>query len=136
MKKINYPTDEWIDRWIDAHPDTCITDAETAWWDAEISKGNPTPFDLSPEQEKAAKKARKGIKAVNAYGKEVKRERKPNDTKRRIMGWLKVLFEGQALNGNCADVVLANAERSIDFWMDGKAYTLTLTEHRPKKGDA
>ena len=61
MKKINYPTDEWIDRWIDAHPDTCITDAETAWWDTEISKGNPTPFDLSPEQEKAAKKARKGI---------------------------------------------------------------------------
>lgn len=133
MKKINYPTDEWIDRWIDAHPDSCITDAETAWWDAEIGKGNPTPFDLTAEQEKASKKARKGIKAVNAYGKEVKRERKPNDSKRRIMGWLKVLFEGQELNGNCFAVNLTNAERTIDFQMDGKEYTLTLTEHRAKK---
>lgn len=135
MKKINYPSDEWVDRWIEAHPDSCISDAEAAWWDAEINKGNPTPFDLSPEQEQASKKARKGIKAVNAYGKEVKRERKPNEAKRTIIDWLRVLLEGFVTLGKLEAVEVTNIERSIDFKMDGKAFTLTLTEHRPKKGE-
>lgn len=70
MAKINYPTEEFIDRWIDnfldSHPDTKVSDfqelkeqAEDAWWLNEIEHDRPTPFDLTEEQEKASKEARK-----------------------------------------------------------------------------
>lgn len=130
---INYPTDEWIDNYIDKHADSTIKEAEMAWWDSEIDKGHETPFDLNDKQEKVVKEMRKGAKAVNAYGKTVKRERKPNETKRLVISWFKVLMEGMALNGKCANVVVSNTEKSIDFEMDGKQYTITLTEHRASK---
>lgn len=134
-KKINYPSDEWIDRYIDAHEDASIKDAEQVWWDNEIDHGNPTPFDLSEEQAENAKEVRRKMaKAVDAYGKQTKRERKPNESKRTIIGWLKALFEGFEMNGKISDLVISNEERSLDFTLDGKSYTLTLTEHRPKKG--
>lgn len=134
-KKINYPSDEWIDRYIDAHEGASIKDAEQVWWDNEIDHGNPTPFDLSEEQAENAKEVRRKMaKAVDAYGKQTKRERKPNESKRTIIGWLKALFEGFEMNGKISDLVISNEERSLDFTLDGKSYTLTLTEHRPKKG--
>ena len=134
-KKINYPSDEWIDRYIDAHEGASIKDAEQVWWDNEIDHGNPTPFDLSEEQAENAKEVRRKMaKAVNAYGKQTKRERKPNENKRTIIGWLKALFEGFEMNGKISDLMISNEERSLDFTLDGKSYTLTLTEHRPKKG--
>ncbi len=134
-KKINYPSDEWIDRYIDAHEGASIKDAEQVWWDNEIDHGNPTPFDLSEEQAENAKEVRRKMaKAVDAYGKQTKRERKPNENKRTIIGWLKALFEGFEMNGKISDLVISNEERSLDFTLDGKSYTLTLTEHRPKKG--
>lgn len=134
-KKINYPSDEWIDRYIDAHEGASIKDAEQVWWDNEIDHGNPTPFDLSEEQAENAKEVRRKMaKAVDAYGKQTKRERKPNESKRTIIGWLKALFEGFEMNGKISDLIISNEERSLDFTLDGKSYTLTLTEHRPKKG--
>ncbi len=134
-KKINYPSDEWIDRYIDAHEGASIKDAEQVWWDNEIDHGNPTPFDLNEEQAENAKEVRRKMaKAVDAYGKQTKRERKPNENKRTIIGWLKALFEGFEMNGKISDLVISNEERSLDFTLDGKSYTLTLTEHRPKKG--
>lgn len=134
-KKINYPSDEWIDRYIDAHEGASIKDAEQVWWDNEIDHGNPTPFDLSEEQAENAKEVRRKMaKAVDAYGKQTKRERKPNENKRTIIGWLKALFEGFEMNGKISDLMISNEERSLDFTLDGKSYTLTLTEHRPKKG--
>ena len=134
-KKINYPSDEWIDRYIDAHEGASIKDAEQVWWDNEIDHGNPTPFDLSEEQAENAKEVRRKMaKAVDAYGKQTKRERKPNENKRTIIGWLKALFEGFEMNGKISDLMISNEARSLDFTLDGKSYTLTLTEHRPKKG--
>ena len=38
------------------------------------------------------------------------------------------------MNGKISDLMISNEERSLDFTLDGKSYTLTLTEHRPKKG--
>lgn len=146
MAKINYPPQEWIEKWIDRyceqHPDERLyadrldelrQDAECEWWDNEEDHGRPTPFALTPEQEKISKEMRKGQRSVNAYGKEVKRERKPNEVKRWVMSTVKTLFEGLALNGKCEAVDLSNVERSLDFVVDGKHYTLTLTEHRPPK---
>ena len=115
---------------------TGMTEAEareTALYDAEIEAGNATEFDLTAEQQKVAKKyTATGTKKKTEY-QFSKRERKPNETKREIMRMLKVLFEGHELNGNCKGVNLSNIERTLDFEMDGKQYTITLTEHRPKK---
>lgn len=138
-KAINYPSAEWIEKWMDdymdKHPDERITDfaalrekAEDAWWMNEIDHDRPTPFDLTPEQEAESKKARKGMaRAVNAYGKEVKRERKPNEAKRELV---------QAIAAALADygASVTNPERQVDFTWQGVSYSVTLTAHRPPKG--
>ena len=69
VKQIQFPTTEWIDNWVDTyldkHPNEKIDDfkaletkATDEWWDKQIDLGNPTPFDLTEEQEKESKKAR------------------------------------------------------------------------------
>lgn len=137
-KTINYPSAEWLDQWIDRycdqHPDERITDfdalreqAEEAWWMNEIDHDRPTPFDLTPEQQAESQKARKGMaRAVNAYGKEVKRERKPNEAKRELVQAI-----AEALTAYGAQV--SNPERQVDFTWQGVAYSVTLTAHRPPK---
>lgn len=135
---IQYPTqewiDEWVDKWLDSHPDEKVTDfaelnaqAEDAWWLNEIEHDRPTPSDLTPEQEKESQKARKGMaRAVNAYGKEVKRERKPNEAKRELV---EAIARGLADYG----AQVTNLERQVDFVWQGVAYSVTLTAHRPPK---
>jgi len=116
---------------------TGMTEAEakeTALYDLEVEAGEPTEFDLTAEQQKVAKKyTATGTKKKPTEYQFSKRERKPNETKRHIMGDIKVLFQGLELNGICKDVCLSNPERTLDFEWDGKQYTITLTEHRPKK---
>lgn len=137
-KEIRYPTqewlDSWVDKWLDQHPDTKVTDfaeltaqAEDAWWDNEVEHDRPTPYDLTPEQKKEAAKARKGMaRAVNAYGKEVKRERKPNEAKRELV---QVIAAALADYGS----EVTNPERQVDFTWQGVSYSVTLTAHRPPK---
>lgn len=116
---------------------TGMTEAEareTALYDAEIEAGHDTEYDLTEEQKKVAKKyTATGSKKRPTEYQFSKRERKPNDNKRWIMNRVRILFEGFALNGECDNVNLSNAERTLDFERNGKQYTLTLTEHRPKK---
>ena len=138
-QEIRYPTQEWLDGWIDkyldSHPDEKITDwdalredAETEWWDNEADHDRPTPYDLTPEQEKASQEARKGARAVNAYGKTVKRERKPNADKQEIIQTI-----DDALCDLVDNVTVSNKERQIDFEFNGVQYSVTLTAHRPPK---
>lgn len=106
---------------------------ETALYDAEVEAGESTEFDLTPEQQKVAKKyTTTGTKKRPDY-QFTKRERKPNDNKRWIMNKVRILFEELEALGECKAVNLSNVERTLDFERDGKLYTLTLTEHRPKK---
>lgn len=104
--------------------------------DKRIDKGEKL-FEQTAEQKAATKKAMNGMaksqEAVNAYGKKVKRERKPNEVKRQIMNWLRVLFEGLDANGEVLNPVVTNPERTLDFQIDGRNFTLTLTEHRAPK---
>lgn len=116
------PSDEWVDAYIESHPDSCITDAEQAWWDEQVEKGDPEVGALTPEQEKVSKALRKG-QAVDAYGKARKRERKPDDEKRELIARL-----AEALADLAPEVV--NPEREIRFG----AYSVTLTRHRTPKG--
>lgn len=96
--------------------------------DAKIDKGQKMAFDLTPEQEKNAKKARAtGTKKSTAYKFE-NRKRKENTEKRDI---LKAIFE---LAEDCWDnAVLVNPERQVDFHLNGNHYSITLTCHRPPK---
>lgn len=96
--------------------------------DAKVDKGQKMAFDLTPEQEKNAKKARAtGTKKPTAYKFE-NRKRKENPEKRDI---LKALFE---LAEDCWDnAELVNPERQIDFHLNGNHYSITLTCHRPTK---
>jgi len=139
MAKINYPTQEWIEKWIDRYceknPDERLSadrldelrqDAECEWWDNEEDHGRPTPFALTPEQEKVSKEMRKGQRSVNAYGKEVKRTRKPNEAKREL---IEAIAKGLADYG----ASVTNLERQVDFTWQGVAYSVTLTAHRPPK---
>ena len=104
--------------------------------DAAIDKGEKL-FELSDEQKKASKKARStGTKKRPTAYKFEKRERKPNEVKRWIIDRLRILCEGWELNGDALNVQVTNIERSIDFNIDGRAFTLTLTEHRPPKDKA
>lgn len=104
--------------------------------DARIDKGEKL-FEQTAEQKRASKQAMNGMaksqEAVNAYGKKVKRERKPNEVKRWIIERVKILCEGWELNGDALNVNVTNLERTIDFEIDGRAFTLTLTEHRKPK---
>lgn len=104
--------------------------------DAAIDKGEKL-FELSDEQKKASKKARStGTKKRPTAYKFEKRERKPNEVKRWIIDRLRILCEGWELNGDALNVKVTNIERTIDFNIDGRAFTLTLTEHRPPKDKA
>lgn len=135
-RKPIYPTDEWVEKWIDRYLETAtekVTDfaeirekAMNAWWENEIEHDRATPFDLTEEEEAESKKARKGMaRAVNAYGKEVKRERKADDEKRKI---IEILQKALTESGFCATI--SNVERQIDFG----SYSVTLTKHRQPKG--
>ena len=96
--------------------------------DAKVDKGQKMAFDLTPEQEKNAKKARAtGTKKPTAYKFE-NRKRKENPEKRDI---LKAIFE---LAEDCWDnAELVNPERQVDFHLNGNHYSITLTCHRPPK---
>ena len=101
--------------------------------DAAVDRGEKL-FELTDEQKKASKKARStGTKKRPTAYKFEKRERKPNEVKRWIIERVKILCEGWELNGDALNVQVTNIERSIDFNIDGRAFTLTLTEHRKPK---
>lgn len=122
---MNKPTDEWVDNYIDTHPDSCIEDAELAWWDEQIDKGEDLG-GLTAEQEAVSKELRKGH-AVDAYGKTRKRERKPDEVKREV-----IQRATEAFSDFSPEVV--NPEREIRFWIGSDCYSITLTKHRTPKG--
>ena len=149
-KAIVYPTQEWIDNWMDKymdeHPDERIEDfdalredAESAWWDIQVDKGNPTPYDQTAEQKAATKSVMHGMaRSVNAYGKTVERKRKPNEDKRAIMNALMSAMESwhhdeESAVADATGFDLSNVERQIDFVLNGVSYSVTLTAHRAPK---
>ena len=80
--------DQYLDQYERDHPDERIDydavreQADCEWYDNEVDHGKATEYDLTAEQAKVAQDAMKGMaRAVNAYGKEVKRERKPKAPK-------------------------------------------------------
>lgn len=102
---------------------------ETVLYDDEVEHDRPTEFDLTKEQAKVAKQYTsvdtKKRKPEYTF---TKRERKPNEVKRELIK----IFQ-QALDSAEIDNNVSNIERQIDFEYEGKQFSVTLTEHRPKK---
>ena len=92
--------------------------------DEAVDKGLPLPWDLTPEQAKEARKARRadGRKVTSS----VARTRKENPVKRAVIASLAECLQAY-------DPTISNAEKAIDFTIDGVSYTVTLTAHRAKK---
>lgn len=90
---------------------------EIAESDRRIDKGE-NPFPLSPEQEKASKKARSVAKSPTAYS-FTKRERKADNLKAEILQDLMV--------GIIADITIINPEREFEFMVDGRKFKVVLS---------
>lgn len=90
--------------------------------DEAINKGaNPHP--LTPDQEKASKKAR--MCAAGPRQKPVHRERKPNISKRMIISQIE-----DAIRCFTDDITITNVERQMDFTVDNIHYRLVLSAPR------
>ena len=133
---INYPSEKWLSTYMSVHACDRET-ADQAWWDAEIDKGNPTPYDLDETAEAVSKEMRKGAKAVDAYGKTRKRERKPDEVKREVIATVSQnlprcwVADGEV---KVTEITIPNPEREVQFRIGSDLYSLTLTKHRPPKG--
>ena len=133
--------ENYLDKYEREHPDERIDyealreQADCEWYDNEVDHGTATEYALTPEQEAVSKDLRKG-RAVDAYGKERKRERKANPDKQDIMsalydGLLSYLTDESRKAIDHVD--MTNPERQLDFNWKGVSYSVTLTAHRPKK---
>lgn len=96
--------------------------------DEAVDRGEPLPWDLTPEQLKESKKARQADRTKPKE--KVKRERKANENKQIIIADLLNFFQE---NEEFENVEVLNAERQIAFSLGGKKYELTLVEKREKK---
>lgn len=99
--------------------------------DEAIDKGERVYFDLSPEEEKKAKKyANADTHKRNPNAKP--RERKPNELKEEIVAKI-----AQFLTENAdfapENVEITNKNRMIAFAVGEKRFELTLVEKRPPK---
>lgn len=84
--------------------------------------------DLTAEQKKAIKKVKggaKSVKAVNAYGKTVTRERKADETKRELVKLLQ-----ESLKDVAENLEITNIERQIDFVVKGRKFRIVLSAPR------
>lgn len=102
-------------------------------WDKIIDQGGRTPYDLSPEAEKEAKKyanSREKKKPTTYDFK--KRERKPNPTKGAIIAELAQFLAENSENA-CENVEITNKERQIAFKIGENDYELTLVQKRKPK---
>jgi len=112
---------------------------ELEGYDADVNKGKKTQYDLTPEQEKVAKK----MTHVTEYAKSasVKRERKPNELNKTRS---QAFRQGQCQQILCPvpeeaqgqvyeDVTVTNKSRMIAFSVNGKRFELALVEKREPK---
>ena len=93
--------------------------------DKAIDRGEPMPFDLTPEQEKATRIYRQVARPVMVESKP--RPRKADEDKRCLMSLLAECVENVA-EGSAVDVT--NPERELVFHYNGKKYKITLSAPR------
>lgn len=92
--------------------------------DKEIDRGAKL-HELPEDLKAGAKKARRADRKKPA---EIHRERKVDETKKRILEYCRIPLEGAG-----AEVLEVKTETEILFAFRGETYTLKLTKHRPPK---
>lgn len=102
--------------------------AEASWIE-EQEDLNPQELDEMEKKAKAcgATKVNARREVVDPAGKKKTRERKPNEDKRLLVD---CLFDALKEFDSCQVI---NPERQVDFMLNGVAYSVTLTAHRPPK---
>lgn len=95
--------------------------------DEEVDKmtSKEVTSDLSAEQKKAIKNA---TKTTSKPREKTKRERKVDETKKRLINDYRVLLEGLG-----AEVEPLKTEAEMHFTFEGDNYTVKLIKHRPPK---
>lgn len=108
-------------RILDITPDEVI---EMLNDDERIDKGEKL-FELTPEQEKASKKARQVARGTSTIP--TKREKKSDTDKAFLIG----LFE-EKLNefGDVTDLVIVNPERELTFTLNNRKFKVVLSAPR------
>lgn len=102
-------------------------------YDKAVEAGEKTPYDLSPEQEKIAKKfAHIGTRKTPTAYKFTPRQRKPNATKGGIIAELADFMEHNS-NFAVANLTITNKERQIAFKIGDDSFELTLVQKRKPK---
>ena len=99
--------------------------------DRKIDKGEKL-FELTPEQEKASKKARStGTKKPTVYNFDTaKKKRKECPDKQHLVNLL-----AEALGAECQKIEITNKERELTFEFNGICYRLTLAVPRVKSSE-
>ena len=92
--------------------------------DKEIDRGAKL-YELPEDRKAGAKKARRADRKKPT---EIHRERKVDETKKRILNYCRIPLEGAG-----ATVLETKTETEILFAFEGETYTLKLTKHRPPK---
>ncbi len=100
-------------------------------YDRLVDKGEPTPYDLTPEQQKAAAKYKRADRKPTTY-KFNKRERRPNATKGSIIAALE-RFLAETADFSAENIEIVNKERQIRFQSAGETFELTLVQKRKPK---
>lgn len=103
--------------------------AEIMAYDKAVDKGEKTPHDLTPAQNKVAQSyARTGTRKPTVY-KFDKKERKPNEPKRELIQIITdALIEQGMIDDNSLHI--ENVERQIDFTFNGTKYRIVLSAPR------
>jgi len=99
-------------------------------YDKAVDRGEKTEFDLTPEQEKVARKAARASRKPTVYNFN-KRERKPNATKGAIITALVEWLHAASFEAEQIEVV--NKERQLRFVSAGETFELTLVQKRKPK---
>ena len=95
--------------------------------DRRIDKGEKL-FDLSPEQQKASKKARQAPRKVDAYGKTTTRERKADTDKHDLIQLIaKALYDNPDF---VSQFEVTNPEREIILTANNRKFKIVLSAPR------
>lgn len=99
--------------------------AEIMAYDKAVDKGEKTPHDLTPAQNKVAQSyTRTGTRKPTVYRFD-KKERKPNEPKRELIEMF-----AAALTQNSINHAVTNPERQIDFTFNDVKYRIVLSAPR------
>ena len=98
---------------------------EIAAADKAIDKGEPMPFDLTKEQEKATRAYRQADRKKPVIVSNKPRERKADENKRFLVSLL-----AECVTENGGAVEITNPERQIDFEYCGRKFRIVLSAPR------